>query len=333
MNHSGDAAEQIVRMSLEGVEVAARISGAAAKEIALLLLAALKSPENNQAGGGLKLKGKARLESMLKSGKALEIFSVKERDLRTFAREAKRYGIVYCLLRDSKNTPDSLCDIMVKADDAPKINRIVERFQFAAVDQTGAAQSRDGQTDGQAAEPAAEAPGEPAEVAQEAAEINDVDQLLDEFLGDGENRPAPEQMKIEPEAEPEMEPEKSATREATPKEAAQKDAGEAAPEEAAPANPSAALTAESRPSEPISENKNRSARDTFNKPSVKAELREITAARKAPATPTRKEASVSAPVPTPAPVSIPVQADSKVSPKIIHKQPAWDKKPIQTKGR
>ena len=29
MNHSGDAAEQIVRMTLEGVEVAVRITGTA----------------------------------------------------------------------------------------------------------------------------------------------------------------------------------------------------------------------------------------------------------------------------------------------------------------
>jgi len=34
MSVSGDAAEQIVKMSLEGVEVAARITGTAAKEIA-----------------------------------------------------------------------------------------------------------------------------------------------------------------------------------------------------------------------------------------------------------------------------------------------------------
>ena len=73
MNHSGDAAEQIVRMSLEGVEVAAKITGSAAKEIALLLVASLKSNNSN-----LKLKGKARLTSMLKSGKPLEIFSVKK---------------------------------------------------------------------------------------------------------------------------------------------------------------------------------------------------------------------------------------------------------------
>ena len=37
MNQSGEAAEQIVRMSLEGVEVAARITGSGAKNVAALL--------------------------------------------------------------------------------------------------------------------------------------------------------------------------------------------------------------------------------------------------------------------------------------------------------
>lgn len=36
MNNGGDAAEQVVRLSLEGFEVAARLSGSAAKNIALL---------------------------------------------------------------------------------------------------------------------------------------------------------------------------------------------------------------------------------------------------------------------------------------------------------
>ena len=42
MNTSGEAAEQIVRMSLEGFEVAARITGAGAKNIAILLYSILK---------------------------------------------------------------------------------------------------------------------------------------------------------------------------------------------------------------------------------------------------------------------------------------------------
>ena len=39
MNYSGDAAEQVVRMSLNGVEVAAKISGKAAERLAVLLYA------------------------------------------------------------------------------------------------------------------------------------------------------------------------------------------------------------------------------------------------------------------------------------------------------
>ena len=42
MNAGGDAAEQIVRMSLEGVEVAARISGEGAKQLAVLIAAVLR---------------------------------------------------------------------------------------------------------------------------------------------------------------------------------------------------------------------------------------------------------------------------------------------------
>ena len=41
MNNGGDAAEQVVRLSLEGFEVAARLSGSAAKNIALLLVSVL----------------------------------------------------------------------------------------------------------------------------------------------------------------------------------------------------------------------------------------------------------------------------------------------------
>ena len=47
MSYSGDAAEQVVRMSLEGAEVAARITGQGAKEIALLLYAVLKDQKKS----------------------------------------------------------------------------------------------------------------------------------------------------------------------------------------------------------------------------------------------------------------------------------------------
>ena len=127
MNTSGDAAEQVVRLSLEGMEVAAKITGSAAKEVAALLYAALKNRDKN------KIKGRQRLTSMLRSGKELTIFTVKNKDMARFVADAKRYGVVYCVLREAKDNPHGVSEIMVRAEDAAKINRIVENIKIATV--------------------------------------------------------------------------------------------------------------------------------------------------------------------------------------------------------
>ena len=127
MNTGGDAAEQIVRMSLEGFEVAAKLTGAGAKNIAVLLYSILKEEK--------KTKGKARLTSMLRSGKELKVFTVKSGDLKKFTQEAKKNGVLYCVLTDRKNKdPNAEVDVIARAEDASKISRIVERFNLASVD-------------------------------------------------------------------------------------------------------------------------------------------------------------------------------------------------------
>ena len=87
-SYSGEAAEQVVRMSLNGVEVAA---------------------------------------------KELKVFAVRDQDLAKFCEEAKKYGVLYCVLKDA-NADDGLTDIMVRAEDASKINRIFERFGLAVAE-------------------------------------------------------------------------------------------------------------------------------------------------------------------------------------------------------
>ena len=125
MNTAGDAAEQIVKMSLNGVEVAAKITGAGAKELAMMIYAILKDQK--------KTKGKTRLTNMLRSEKPLKVLAVKDSELQLFCKEAKKYGVLYCVLKD-KDANDGLTDIMVRAEDASKINRIFERFKLATVD-------------------------------------------------------------------------------------------------------------------------------------------------------------------------------------------------------
>lgn len=125
MNTSGEAADQVVRMSLEVGEAALKISGTGAKHLAVMLYAVLKEKK--------KTKGRARLETLVKSGRPLTVFSVKESDLKQFVQEAKRYGVLYCAVRNPKGSSDGLVDVIVKEEDAPRINRIVDRFQFASV--------------------------------------------------------------------------------------------------------------------------------------------------------------------------------------------------------
>ena len=47
MNTSSDAAEQIVRISLQGFEVTAKVAGSGAKDIAALIVAVMKDKTKN----------------------------------------------------------------------------------------------------------------------------------------------------------------------------------------------------------------------------------------------------------------------------------------------
>ena len=243
MNTGGEAAEQIVRMSLEGFEVAAKITGAGAKNIAILLYSILKEEQ--------KTKGKARLTNMLRSGKELKVFTVKSGDLKKFTQEAKKYGVLYCVLADRGNKdPNAEVDVIARAEDASKISRIVERFNLASVDAasivTEAEKSKgektkpkDAKTAGEKDAGAKDGQTEPDIGVQEKAEK---DRLMDVLMG----KPVQK-------------------------------------EENAP-NPSLAKTEKSPLSEPTSEQQRKSAEGATmtkaQKPSVREELRKIKEGRK-----------------------------------------------------
>lgn len=193
MDASEQAAEQIVRMTLAGSEFAVRLTGAGAKNVAAGLMAA--------AAGTEKTKGKARLSTMLKSGKELKVFQLKQNDLERFALEAKRYGVLYTLVKpESKNAGE--LDVMVKAEDAAKVNRILEKLGYGRVEDQQAT----------TVEPAVEAergaePSEPQRMEPDHEQAN-LDALA-EILGSPEGKDAevpPVPLGRAPETEPPSEP-------------------------------------------------------------------------------------------------------------------------------
>ena len=134
MNQSGDAADQIIRISIEGVDYAVRIAGASAKNISALIMAAMRTKK--AAYNQLKTSGQERMKKMIKSGKPLDVFSIQEKDLKSFTQATKKYGIVYCAIREKKPRQDGMVDIMVCKDDSPKINRVMERLQYSNLDKS-----------------------------------------------------------------------------------------------------------------------------------------------------------------------------------------------------
>lgn len=126
MNNGGDAAEIIVRLYLEGFEEVVKLSGKGIKELVSLLASTLKQES--------KTKGKARLTQMIKSGSPLKVFTFKNKDLKKFTEQAKRYGVLYTVLRDkNSNDPNDTVDVIARAEDASKIQRIADRFEFSKV--------------------------------------------------------------------------------------------------------------------------------------------------------------------------------------------------------
>lgn len=124
--NTADPAQEVVSIYIEVLKEGFKITGVASKHIAVMLYTMMKDKKQT--------KGKTRLTNMLKTGKSLKIFTIKAEDLKKFSQEAKKYGVLYCALADKKNSKiDGLVDILVREEDASKVNRIAERFNFADV--------------------------------------------------------------------------------------------------------------------------------------------------------------------------------------------------------
>lgn len=129
MNLGSDPADQVVRYTLEGSEFALRMTGTAAKNFAVFVAAVLRDQK--------KTRGKTNLTRLLREGKPLKFFSVETDRMKEFALEAKRHGLLFVPMRDRTN-PGSI-EIAIWADDAAKVERIIDRMQLDVVE-TGEAE-------------------------------------------------------------------------------------------------------------------------------------------------------------------------------------------------
>ena len=114
MSQHGEAAEQVVNMAtnaaVKTAECAAEIVGKGTLSLATFLLAVLKDQK--------KTKGRTRIQSF--NGRPTKVFAIMAKDMKTFSKEAKEYGILYAAVMNRKST-DGIVDVVVSANER-KVN-------------------------------------------------------------------------------------------------------------------------------------------------------------------------------------------------------------------
>ena len=135
MSEESQAVQTMVSAAEKGAEATARVALETgkgvlhtAKSIVALAAALIKSHP--------KSKGKIKLTKMVSQGKELVPFQILERDKAAFHKLAKDYGITYVMVKNSK-TQDGRVEIIAKAEDAGRINRIIERLGYPAPTREG----------------------------------------------------------------------------------------------------------------------------------------------------------------------------------------------------
>lgn len=123
LNYGSDPADQIVRFTLEGTEVALKLSGLAAKNFAMFVYAVLKDQK--------KARGKTRLVRMLREQRPFKFFKVPADRMKEFAKEAKEHGLLYVPIRKRKTNTIELVSF---ADDASKVGRILDNLNLDFVE-------------------------------------------------------------------------------------------------------------------------------------------------------------------------------------------------------
>lgn len=122
MYNGGEAADQMVSYAFKGGEVVLRLSGSAAKNLAVYLTALLKQ--------GGPSKGKTTLKRMIADGKELTVQRIDADQIPYFNAMAKKYGVMFVAIRDKQN-PDGKCDIMFRLEDSARVNRIFDRLAIS----------------------------------------------------------------------------------------------------------------------------------------------------------------------------------------------------------
>lgn len=128
--NGGDAAEQMVRILLDGTETVVKITGEGARQLAAFLYAWAQQ----ERGKNPAQHGRTSMVRLLKSGQELQVFRLRKEEYAAFKPQARQYKLLYAALRNRRD-PDGLIDVVVRTDEIPRVNHVLERLGYGSVQQ------------------------------------------------------------------------------------------------------------------------------------------------------------------------------------------------------
>ena len=120
---SGESADEFVRLSLNGLEVAVRLTGSAAKNLAAILVAWAKKEK--------KVYGKTNMTKLLNSNEELDVISM-PREQYTDFRKAAKNSILYSSFANTKTNTGTV-EVVFQKKAIPLMNHILKQIGYGTV--------------------------------------------------------------------------------------------------------------------------------------------------------------------------------------------------------
>lgn len=122
MDVSGDVADLMVKESIQLTEASIKMMAEGSKNLAAFLLALARDSK--------KLSGKTSMARLLREGKSLKVFRLKESDLEEFKKYAKK-NVLFAAVKDSR-AEDGMVDLITNVDFVSQVNLFMERRGYIA---------------------------------------------------------------------------------------------------------------------------------------------------------------------------------------------------------
>lgn len=122
MDVSGEVADLMVKESIQITEESVKLLAAGAKNLTAFLLALAQDNK--------KLSGKTNMARLLREGKELKVFSIRESDLPDFRHFAKK-NVLYSVVKD-KGAKNGMVNLITNVDYVSQVNHFMESRGYAA---------------------------------------------------------------------------------------------------------------------------------------------------------------------------------------------------------